>query len=43
LTKLGWTARTDLREGIAAAYRDFLEGGVRSPDLDGIPVSGEGG
>src|SRR5215468_1092614 len=26
LTKLGWTARTELREGIAAAYRDFLEG-----------------
>src|SRR5215467_2295303 len=24
LTKLGWTARTELRAGIAAAYRDFL-------------------
>jgi GDP-L-fucose synthase len=24
LTKLGWTARTELHEGIAAAYRDFL-------------------
>jgi GDP-L-fucose synthase len=24
LTKLGWTARTELRDGIAAAYRDFL-------------------
>ena len=23
LTKLGWTARTGLREGLAAAYRDF--------------------
>src|SRR6266852_3629951 len=29
LTKLGWTARTELREGIAAAYRDFLKGGER--------------
>jgi GDP-L-fucose synthase len=29
LTKLGWTARTELRDGIAAAYRDFLEGGAR--------------
>jgi GDP-L-fucose synthase len=29
LTKLGWTARTSLREGIAAAYRDFLEDGAR--------------
>jgi GDP-L-fucose synthase len=24
LTKLGWSARTELRDGIAAAYRDFL-------------------
>jgi GDP-L-fucose synthase len=24
LTKLGWTARTELRDGIAAAYQDFL-------------------
>jgi len=29
LTKLGWTARTELRTGIAAAYRDFLGGGAR--------------
>jgi hypothetical protein len=29
LTKLGWTARTELRDGIAAAYRDFLDGGGR--------------
>src|SRR5215831_4523601 len=29
LTKLGWIARTGLREGIAAAYRDFLEGRAR--------------
>jgi len=29
LTKLGWTARIELREGIAGAYRDFLEGGAR--------------
>jgi GDP-L-fucose synthase len=28
LTKLGWTARTLLREGIAAAYRDFLDQGL---------------
>jgi GDP-L-fucose synthase len=27
LTKLGWSARTELRDGIAAAYRDFLEAG----------------
>jgi GDP-L-fucose synthase len=26
LTKLGWTARTGLREGLAAAYRDFQSG-----------------
>jgi GDP-L-fucose synthase len=26
LAKLGWTARTDLREGLAAAYQDFLNG-----------------
>jgi GDP-L-fucose synthase len=26
LTKLGWTARTELRAGIAAAYKDFLNG-----------------
>jgi GDP-L-fucose synthase len=25
LTKLGWTARTELRAGIAAAYRDYLD------------------
>jgi GDP-L-fucose synthase len=25
LTNLGWSARTELRDGIAAAYRDFLE------------------
>jgi len=29
LTKLGWTARTELRAGIAAAYRDFLDSGAR--------------
>ena len=29
LTKLGWTARTQLQEGIAAAYRDFLKCGAR--------------
>jgi GDP-L-fucose synthase len=28
LTNLGWTARTPLREGIAAAYRDFLDKGL---------------
>jgi len=28
-TKLGWTARTQLQEGIAAAYRDFLKCGAR--------------
>jgi GDP-L-fucose synthase len=26
LTQLGWTARTELRAGLAAAYRDFLDG-----------------
>jgi GDP-L-fucose synthase len=29
LTQMGWTARTDLRSGIAAAYRDYLAGGGR--------------
>jgi len=29
LANLGWTARTELRAGIAVAYRDFLEGGGR--------------
>jgi len=29
LTKLGWTARTDLRDGLAAAYQDFLNGAGR--------------
>jgi GDP-L-fucose synthase len=29
LTALGWRARTDLRSGLAAAYRDFLAGGGR--------------
>jgi GDP-L-fucose synthase len=29
LTALGWRARTDLRSGLAAAYRDFLVGGGR--------------
>jgi GDP-L-fucose synthase len=29
LTQLGWMARTELRAGIAAAYRDFLDGGTR--------------
>ncbi len=27
LTKLGWSARTELRDGIAAAYRDYLKAG----------------
>ena len=27
LTKLGWSARTELRDGIAVAYRDFLAAG----------------
>jgi len=29
LTALGWRAQTDLRAGLAAAYRDFLDGGGR--------------
>jgi GDP-L-fucose synthase len=29
LAKSGWTARTELRAGIAAAYRDYLSGGAR--------------
>jgi GDP-L-fucose synthase len=29
LTKLGWTARTDLRAGLAAAYQDFQAGAAR--------------
>jgi GDP-L-fucose synthase len=29
LAALGWRARTDLRTGLAAAYRDFLAGGGR--------------
>ncbi len=29
LAALGWRARTDLRSGLAAAYRDFLAGGGR--------------
>jgi GDP-L-fucose synthase len=29
LAALGWRARTPLREGLAAAYADFLEGGGR--------------
>lgn len=29
LTKLGWTARTSLRDGIAAAYQDFRNGAGR--------------
>jgi GDP-L-fucose synthase len=29
LTNLGWSARTELRDGLAAAYRDFLEVGCR--------------
>jgi GDP-L-fucose synthase len=32
MTQLGWRARTDLRDGIAAAYRDFLGGGARGAD-----------
>jgi len=28
LARLGWTARTELRAGIAAAYRDYLGGGA---------------
>lgn len=30
LTGLGWRAKTGLREGLAAAYADFLSGGGRS-------------
>jgi GDP-L-fucose synthase len=30
LAALGWRARTDLRTGLAAAYRDFLAGGGRN-------------
>jgi len=30
LAALGWRARTDLRAGLAAAYRDFLAGGGRN-------------
>ncbi len=30
LTQLGWKAKTSLREGLAAAYSDFLAGGGRS-------------
>src|SRR5262249_28590428 len=30
LTALGWRARTDLRTGLVAAYRDFLAGGGRN-------------
>jgi GDP-L-fucose synthase len=30
LTALGWRAQTDLRTGLAAAYRDFLAGGGRN-------------
>jgi GDP-L-fucose synthase len=29
LTQMGWTACTELRSGIAAAYADFLKGGAR--------------
>jgi GDP-L-fucose synthase len=29
LTRLGWTARTGLRDGLAAAYRDFQSGAGR--------------
>jgi GDP-L-fucose synthase len=29
LAELGWTARTELRAGIATAYRDYLDGGGR--------------
>jgi GDP-L-fucose synthase len=32
LTQLGWTARVELRDGIAAAYRDFQEGFGRGID-----------
>lgn len=30
LKALGWTARTELRSGIAAAYQDYLKGAARS-------------
>jgi GDP-L-fucose synthase len=30
LTRLGWTAKIPLREGLAAAYADFLRGGRRT-------------
>jgi GDP-L-fucose synthase len=29
LTQFGWTAKTDLRAGLAAAYQDYLAGGGR--------------
>jgi len=29
LTQLGWTAQTQLRDGIAAAYQDYLKGSAR--------------
>ena len=28
LTRLGWRARTSLKDGLAQAYRDFVESGV---------------
>ena len=32
LSALGWRAKTPLREGLAAAYADFLAGGGRMRD-----------
>ncbi len=32
MTALGWTARTDLRAGITAAYQDFLQSGARNAE-----------
>ena len=29
LTKLGWTARTQFREGLVSTYRDYLENSTR--------------
>jgi hypothetical protein len=29
MTALGWTARTEIRAGLTAAYKDFLDGGGR--------------
>jgi len=33
LSALGWRAKTPLREGLKAAYADFLSGQARGRDL----------